>query len=590
MPNAQNPHSRFGLATPLAEMPDPGSADSAGSADSTREFARIWQGFMAARLTLALVLVAMQVTLHATRVASNPWLIAISVAYFASTLTSGLFGKPLFLGGHFNRHWLRLVGLDVLAFSTLQLVQGNLINYTPLFALPILLASVLGSLRLALGTAAGVSLLLVAHSLVELWFSNANVTLSTLQAGLTSVGYFAVALLVNQLASRVDREGLRLRSSQAAANLQRQVNELVIGSLPHGVLIVDSLGAVRAANPAALRMLASTPAHWMELKHLQDDPVWQPLLQLTRLSFAQASGQQDDVSIHHPGQGLRRLRVTTRPTQPQDLAGERLCVLFLQDQRELEARIRTEKLAGMGRMSTAVAHEIRNPLAAITQANALLDEDLIDPRHKKLSAMVAQNAQRLARIVDDILNTARVQVTGDEHLHELELAPTVRQHCREWATQNQSEPRLLCFYTGQGPRVRFETDHLRRLLFNLLDNARRFAARQSGSIQVETRSVPGQGSSLHVWSEGPPMDQSVERHLFEPFFSSESRSSGLGLYICREVCTSHGASLAYRRSMRSVQGQSAEGNEFFVSFAHTGNNLADSAEDSAFPPWPITTF
>ena len=591
MPDAQLHHPRFGRAAHPAEMPNPSSPGSADSADSTREFARIWQGFMAARLTLALVLVAMQVTLLATGVASNPWLIAISVAYFASTLTSGLFGKPQFLGDHFNRHWLRLVGLDVLAFSTLQLVQGNLINYTPLFALPILLASVLGSLRLALGTAAGVSLLLLAHSLVELWFSNANVTLSTLQAGLTSVGYFAVALLVNQQASRVEREGLRLRSSQAAANLQRQVNELVIGSLPHGVLIVDSQGAVRAANPAALRMLASTPAHWMELKHLQDDPAWQPLLQLTTRSFASASGQQDDVSIHHPDQGIRRLRVSTRPTQPQDLAGESLCVLFLQDQRELEARIRTEKLASMGRMSTAVAHEIRNPLAAITQANALLDEDLGDPRHKKLSAMVAQNAQRLARIVDDILNTARVQVAGDdERLHELELEQTVRQHCRDWAAQNQAEPRLLCFYTGQESSVRFEVDHLRRVLFNLLDNARRFATQQSGSIQVETRAVPGQGSSLHVWSQGAPMDQSVERHLFEPFFSSESRSSGLGLYICRAVCASHGASLAYRRSMRSVEGQAAEGNEFYVSFAHTGKDVAATTEDSAFPPWPITTF
>ncbi|MCX8521161.1 MAG: ATP-binding protein [Rhodoferax sp.] len=597
MPTAQNHHPRFGLAAPVAEMPTLGNAANAGHAgsadiaDSTREFVRIWQGFMAARLTLALVLVAMQVTLHATGVASNPWLIAISVAYFASTLTSGLFGKPLFLGDRFNRHWLRLVGLDVLAFSILQLVQGNPINYTPLFALPILLASVLGSLRLALGTAAGVSLLLLAHSLVELWFSNANVTLSTLQAGLTSVGYFAVALLVNQLASRVDREGLRLRHIQAAANLQRQVNELVIGSLPHGVLIVDSQGAVRAANPAALHMLASTPAHWMEVKHLQDAPVWQPLLQLTRLSFASASGQQDDVSIHHPGQGLRHLRVSTRPTQPQDLAGERLCVLFLQDQRELEARIRTEKLASMGRMSTAVAHEIRNPLAAIAQANALLDEDLMDPRHKKLTAMVAQNAQRLTRIVDDILNSARVQVAGnDERLQNLELVPTVRQYCRDWAAQNQSEPRLLCFHTGPESQVRFDADHLRRLLFNLLDNARRFASQHSGSIQVETCSVPGQGSSLHVWSAGPPMDQSVERHLFEPFFSSESRSSGLGLYICSEVCASHGASLAYRRCRRSVEGQATEGNGFYVAFAHSGKDLAKATQVSAFPPWPITSF
>ena len=72
----------------------------------------------------------------------------------------------------------------------------------------------------------------------------------------------------------------------------------------------------------------------------------------------------------------------------------------------MEARMRTEKLASMGRLSTAVAHEIRNPLAAITQANALLDEDITDPRHKQLTTMVGQNAKRLAKIVDDILNVS----------------------------------------------------------------------------------------------------------------------------------------------------------------------------------------
>ena len=88
---------------------------------------------------------------------------------------------------------------------------------------------------------------------------------------------------------------------------------------------------------------------------------------------------------------------------------ESLCVMFLQDLREMEARVRTEKLAAMGRMSAAVAHEIRNPLAAIAQANALLDEDLTDPAQKRLTLMVRQNAKRLARIVDEILNVARVE-------------------------------------------------------------------------------------------------------------------------------------------------------------------------------------
>jgi two-component system sensor histidine kinase PilS (NtrC family) len=114
--------------------------------------------------------------------------------------------------------------------------------------------------------------------------------------------------------------------------------------------------------------------------------------------------------------------------------------------------------------------------------------------------------------------------------------------------------------------VRFEADHLRRVLVNLLDNAHRHASGKPGSIHVQVRAMDDASLVLSVWSDGPMMDQSVERHLFEPFFSSESRSSGLGLYICRELCESHGASITYLRSQREVDGIRTEGNDFFVSF------------------------
>jgi len=550
--------------------------------DDTREFSRIWQGFMTARLTLGLVLVAMQITILTTGSNHSRWLLAISLAYLASTLTTGLLGKPLFLGYSFNRHWIRLVGLDVLAFSSLQILQGSPVNYTPLFALPILLASVLGSLRLALGTAAGVTVLLLGSSWVASIAGSTDATLSLLQAALTGVGYFAVALLANQLASRLSSEGLRARSSQAAVNLQRQVNELVIESLPEGVLVVDALGAVRAANPAAMRLL--TLQQGSRLSNLHQDPSWHPLLELSGASLSTGSAQQADVTLRQEGLGPRRIRVSTRPTNPQDLGGESLCVLFLQDQRELEARMRTEKLASMGRMSTAVAHEIRNPLAAITQANALLDEELQEPQHKRLTLMVSQNAQRLAKIVDDILEAARAQ-PQDSGLSPLQIAldDTVNRVCRDWSRQNQCPQRLCCQLEAPALSVPFEGDHLRRVLVNLLDNARRFSPDSSAGIQVQTRERP---ATLSVWSEGPAMDQTVERHLFEPFFSSESRSSGLGLYICRQLCEGHGAGIAYQRNTREVAGRQVHGNEFSVSFAQATSAQPDDPKQS---PWPITS-
>jgi len=245
----------------------------------------------------------------------------------------------------------------------------------------------------------------------------------------------------------------------------------------------------------------------------------------------------------------------------------------------------------MGRMSTAVAHEIRNPLAAISQANALLEEDLTDPRHKKLTQMVGQNAQRLAKIVDDILEASRAQPQdGGLSPLKINLNETVNRICRDWSTQNECELRLQCFLSGQSIMVQFEGDHLRRVLVNLLDNARRFATDRPGGIQVQTQGIHPQQATLRVWSEGLPMDQTVERHLFEPFFSSESRSSGLGLYICRQLCEGHSANISYQRGRREVDGSAVEGNEFSVSFVRIVESPTEEPKSSTTSPWPITTF
>jgi two-component system sensor histidine kinase PilS (NtrC family) len=132
----------------------------------------------------------------------------------------------------------------------------------------------------------------------------------------------------------------------------------------------------------------------------------------------------------------------------------------------------------------------------------------------------------------------------------------------------------------------FDPEHLRRVLVNLLDNARRYASRQSESIQVSGHETPVARVLLGVWSDGPPMEQSVERHLFEPFFSSESRSSGLGLYICRELCEGHGATIAYQRSKRTARGLAMEGNEFFVSFRQPSPvDTPASSTSWSFSPW-----
>ncbi|MCF8168405.1 MAG: PAS domain-containing protein [Rhodoferax sp.] len=539
---------------------------SEASEDSS-EFVRLWQGFMTARLTLGAVLVTLQITLLALSVSQNKALVAISLAYFASAMLARIYARPRPLGNAFDTAWLSLVGLDVLAFLSLQALQGSSINYTPLCVLPILLTSVLGTLRLALGTAAGITMLLLGGTLWAYLESPGDAAPYLAQSALSGAGYFVIALLANQLASRLASEGLRARTNQHAARIQRQVNELVIESLPDGVLIVDDKGCVLAANPSARKLLGTERAREASAFYLREEPGWQSLLHLTQLSMEIGQSCEEEVSIRHEGRGVSRVCARTRLAEPQGSDGESLCVLFLQDQREMEARMRTEKLASMGRMSTAVAHEIRNPLAAISQANALLEEDLTDPRLKRLTQMVSQNTKRLDRIVEDILKVSRIAPDEQQpSAVSLLLHESSQAICRDWSAQTGRSCRLEVHAPTAPLSVRFDADHLRRVLVNLLDNARRYASVDADAIQIWIGASDAQHATLSAWSNGAPMDQSVERHLFEPFFSSESRSSGLGLYICRELCERHGASMVYQRSARPCAQGMQEGNEFVISF------------------------
>jgi two-component system sensor histidine kinase PilS (NtrC family) len=556
--------------------------------DKPQEFERLWRGFMTARVTLGLVLLLLQSTIFALGTTKDTTLSLICAVYFAEALTVRLLARPRPLGKTFDSQWIATIGVDILAFSALQVAQGVSINYAPLFALPILMVSVLGSLLLALGAAAGVTLLMFAYAA---WLSiqaPGDSAAHFLQAALTGAGCFAISFLANLIATRLANVELRAQRSQLAARVQRQVNELVIESMTDGILVVDQRGSVRAANPAACLLLGADRAFRAHSFDLASLTGWQGLVDLMSLSFASHEAQQADVAIHHAGQGPSRVRVRTQLTATEGGNGDSLCVMFIQDQREMEARMRSDKLASMGRMSTAVAHEIRNPLAAIAQANALLDEDLSDPRHKQLTQMVQQNARRLEKIVEDILNIAQVQQHENTVISgALDLNATVSRICQDWKIQSGSEHRLRVNLRPGSIEVRFESEHLRRILVNLLDNARRYASHQLDAIQVSaSRSTAGQ-VFLSVWSDGQPMEQSVERHLFEPFFSSESRSSGLGLYICRELCEGHGAAIVYFRTTKNVRGKSVEGNEFIVTFrpnpSQQSANMASS--NTSVTPW-----
>jgi len=173
--------------------------------------------------------------------------------------------------------------------------------------------------------------------------------------------------------------------------------------------------------------------------------------------------------------------------------------------------------------------------------------------------MIRDNAARLGRIVDEVLDVARVQESAAGQSQVLALAPLLQRIAADWWLQHPVGDRLALEMSADysGLNAWFDADHLRRIIINLLDNALRYASDRPGAIVLRLRQLDEVWQEISVWSDGQPLEESLQKHLFEPFFSSESRSSGLGLYICRQLCERHEAQISYRLDERHGQNGNA---------------------------------
>ncbi len=519
-------------------------------------FERIYRAFIAARAALGVALIVTLGVAGLFGLRPTQLIALVSVAYAALAISMWLLPRfrrpaaPQALAGLRSRQWIATIGADIVCFTALHLLAvGSSLNYQALLVLPVLMAGILTPRLLALATAAGVTLILLGSAWLGLP-SGGDPTLLMTQAGLAGSGFFVVTVLAGELARRLAREEMSARGSLEIARQQAQLNRLVIEEMQDGVLVVDRRGRVRAANPAARRLLAPAGMSRTAPFQLRGVPAWEALVATVERAFSEAAwpAAGRDVVLQFDAQTHRTLRVRirfTRRREPQ--ASEEFCVLFLEDVRNMEARSRQEKLAAMGRVSAGIAHEIRNPLAAISQANALLSEDATDPAQRQLMRLVTDNVERLKRIVDDVMEVAPGQVQA---VGAIDATAQVAAACSDWARANgiqlNEQSVLKVELPAEHVGVAFDADHLRRVLVNLLDNAHRHASQAPGAILLRLDAADESRVFLSVQSDGPPIPAEVEPYLFEPFFSTRSRGTGLGLYICRELCERYGASIDYR--------------------------------------------
>ncbi len=572
---------------------------------------RVFRTYVAARAVVGVGLVAAQGVSSLLGLRHAELLALVSLVYAVQAITLWLLprfrplAEPKPLGHQRRRQWLATIGVDILAFIGLHVIEvGSSFNYAALLVLPVLMSGVLTSRLLALGTAAAVALML----LLVAWRATAFDALAPglmLQSGLAGLGLFIITLLAGELAGRLAREELAARGSLELARQQAQLNRLVIEEMADGVLVVDRGLRVRAANPAARSLLVDEGLAPPAPFGLAERSAWRALHDDVEHVFLgsgsdTAPGQPGprpaaaapwpeagrDVVVRFPNGLARTLRVRVRfmrsnaleaaesdLAESADIPDEPFVVLLLEDVRTAQARLRQEKLAAMGRVSAGIAHEIRNPLAAIAQANALLLEDDLAPPQQRLARIVADNVARLDRLVDDVLEVApgSTPVAG-----AIDARAAVAAATAEWASTAQlplaADSRLRVQIADRPLGVVFDAEHLRRVLVNLLDNAHRHASGEPGAVLVRLAAADdGAQVVLSVVSDGALIAPEVERYLFEPFYSTRSRGSGLGLYICRELCERYGASIEYRQRPASERSR----NEFVVSMRRA--ELTDAA-------------
>ncbi|WP_229467473.1 PAS domain-containing sensor histidine kinase [Massilia sp. Mn16-1_5] len=480
------------------------------------------------------------------------------------------------------------IAVDLAIISLLYLAAGGVRSGLGiLYLFPLAGAAILAPLVPALFSAALATLFVLFEATWQLFTREGEPAL--MQAGMYGIAFFSVVWLVNRLAARlIGQEEL---AAQRGADLQVQqaINEIVIADVGDGVLVVGTDGRIHTANPAARRMLGMEAAAGLQLDALPGlEPVAQAFAAWMGTAATPALAAVEPVSgeagpdeawvILKPYQetAVGEAGPRARRDQPAHLklrfasvaaggGAPARSVIFLQDVSAIENQAQQLKLASMGRLTASIAHEVRNPLSAIGHATALLAEDLHGKAEVRLLKIIGDNVARVNRMVEDILQLSR---KAQPYAEPVQLAPFLLELKTEFC-ETHGLPEEMVWLGGAGAiEVRFDALHLREVLVNLLGNAIRYASRQPASIRIWPELDAFGTLELHVQDDGPGITPEVRAHLFEPFYTTSSKGTGLGLYLARELCLNNGAKLDYEsRFDTSALGPRKASGRFVITFA-----------------------
>ncbi|WP_017941916.1 MULTISPECIES: PAS domain-containing sensor histidine kinase [unclassified Thioalkalivibrio] len=427
---------------------------------------------------------------------------------------------------------------DGIGLIALLVVSGGVGTGIGLLLVPALVAAVLlSSAQFALSLAAIATLALLLAELFSALVLHGESAIT--QAGLLGATLFAAGLLARQFARRAGETRAQVERQEVDLANLAELNAQIIARMSAGVVAVDPEGYIRSINEAARRLLPPRPG-----RHLSSlsPSVARSIREWQRNGMPNASQ-------HLPGdRDQPALRIRLAPLGDR---GDQGTLLILEDAGELQRQAQASKLQALGRLTASIAHEIRNPLGAISHSAQLLGESPdLKPHDQRLLDIINNQSKRVNELISNVLSLSR-RDTGERE--RLNLQETLDRFAEEFCGALQLPPDTLHTHVEPADsEIQFDPSQLKQILWNLCTNARIHGGHdEPDSPPIILRGGAGQVArvvSLDVIDAGPGISTEQEKDLFEPFVSGRSGGTGLGLYISRMLCENNGASLEYVRT------------------------------------------
>jgi two-component system sensor histidine kinase PilS (NtrC family) len=519
-------------------------ADAAPSSGTPSDLAWRVIGLLSLyRLLVPLMLLAMQAFAGPGwgLVTAHPSLfIGACLAYFTAAVL-------LVIARRLRWSSLRIVALvnasvDALAIALITYASGGVASgLAVLLVLPVLALTLLASRRDALLIAAVAALAVLAQQVFAELTAGAPTTDYT-TAGFVGAVLFLIALLTWPIANRLrESEALVRRRELDLADLA-QLSQYIVQHLRESILVVDAQDRIRLINESAAQILGDRSAYPDALVG-EASPRLLYLLESWRKAAGTGEAPPAVDQTFASADGTRVVRANFAQLGSADPPP---VLVFLEDTSLIDERVQQTKLAALGRLSASIAHEIRNPVGAMSHAAQLLAESLnLASEDHRLTQIIRSNADRVSGIIDNVQRLARREQARIERL----VLPAWAEEFHEEFCETMQWPRERLTLTGGDAHleVRADPNQLRQIVWNLCENAIKYGIGEDTAQLVEIRYGRMNASSrpfLEVCDRGSGVAPEHVERIFEPFFSG-GRGTGLGLFLARELAQSNGATLLY---------------------------------------------